>query len=243
MDDFVSDTPASNSANYGCAVGSSACGSADMVQNYMDYSDDACMNLFTLGQRNRMRALFESGGYRSSLLNSAACGDEVAPTCDDGLQNGDEEGVDCGGSNCEPCICGGVEVTMTLNFDNYPSETSWQITGGGTVFASGGTYGSAPRMSTLNITECLPEGCYTVTVFDSYGDGLCCGYGEGSYFVTDEYGNELASGASFGSSSSGNFCVAIDNGPNPTCEDGIQNGDETDIDCGGPDCEPCQTGP
>ena len=267
VDDFVSDTPASNSANYGCALGNSACGSVDMVQNYMDYSDDACMNLFTLGQRNRMRALFESGGYRSSLLNSSACGDVVAPTCDDGLQNGDEEGIDCGGSNCEPCICEGVEVTMTLNFDNYPSETSWQITGGGTVFASGGTYGSQPQMSTLNITECLPEGCYTVTVFDSYGDGLCCSYGEGSYFVTDEYGNELASGASFSSSSSGNFCVTIDNGPNPTCDDGILNGDETGIDCGGscaacatcddgilngdetgidcggPDCEPCQTGP
>ncbi len=240
VDDFVSDTPASNSANYGCALGNSACGSVDMVQNYMDYSDDACMNLFTLGQRNRMRALFESGGYRSSLLNSSACGDVVAPTCDDGLQNGDEEGIDCGGSNCEPCICDGVEVTMTLNFDNYPSETSWQITGGGTVFASGGTYGSQPQMSTLNITECLPEGCYTVTVFDSYGDGLCCSYGEGSYFVTDEYGNELASGASFSSSSSGNFCVTIDNGPNPTCDDGIQNGDETGIDCGG-SCAACAT--
>jgi len=240
VDDFVSDTPASNSANYGCALGNSACGSVDMVQNYMDYSDDACMNLFTLGQRNRMRALFESGGYRSSLLNSSACGDVVAPTCDDGLQNGDEEGIDCGGSNCEPCICDGVEVTMTLNFDNYPSETSWQITGGGTVFASGGTYGSQPQMSTLNITECLPEGCYTVTVFDSYGDGLCCSYGEGSYFVTDEYGNELASGASFSSSSSGNFCVTIDNGPNPTCDDGILNGDETGIDCGG-SCAACAT--
>ena len=240
VDDFVSDTPASNSANYGCALGNSACGSVDMVQNYMDYSDDACMNLFTLGQRNRMRALFESGGYRSSLLNSSACGDVVAPTCDDGLQNGDEEGIDCGGSNCEPCICEGVEVTMTLNFDNYPSETSWQITGGGTVFASGGTYGSQPQMSTLNITECLPEGCYTVTVFDSYGDGLCCSYGEGSYFVTDEYGNELASGASFSSSSSGNFCVTIDNGPNPTCDDGILNGDETGIDCGG-SCVACAT--
>lgn len=267
VDDFVSDTPTSNAANYGCDVGSSACGSVDMVQNYMDYSDDACMNLYTVGQRNRMRALFESGGYRSSLLNSSACGDVVAPTCDDGIQNGDEEGIDCGGSNCEPCVCDGVDVTMTLNFDNYPSETSWEIVGSGEVVASGGTYGSQPQMSTLNITQCLPEGCYTVTVFDSYGDGLCCQYGEGSYVVTDEYGNELASGASFNSTSSGNFCISVDNGPDPTCDDGIQNGnetgvdcggdcaacptcddglqngEETGIDCGGPDCEPCETGP
>ena len=240
VDDFVSDTPTSNAANYGCDVGSSACGSVDMVQNYMDYSDDACMNLYTVGQRNRMRALFESGGYRSSLLNSSACGDVVAPTCDDGIQNGDEEGIDCGGSNCEPCVCDGVDVTMTLNFDNYPSETSWEIVGSGEVVASGGTYGSQPQMSTLNITQCLPEGCYTVTVFDSYGDGLCCQYGEGSYVVTDEYGNELASGASFNSTSSGNFCISIDNGPDPTCDDGIQNGNETGVDCGG-DCAACPT--
>ena len=240
VDDFVSDTPTSNAANYGCDVGSSACGSVDMVQNYMDYSDDACMNLYTVGQRNRMRALFESGGYRSSLLNSSACGDVVAPTCDDGIQNGDEEGIDCGGSNCEPCVCDGVDVTMTLNFDNYPSETSWEIVGSGEVVASGGTYGSQPQMSTLNITQCLPEGCYTVTVFDSYGDGLCCQYGEGSYVVTDEYGNELASGASFNSTSSGNFCISIDNGPDPTCDDGIQNGNETGVDCGG-DCSACAT--
>ena len=53
-----STTPRSDGPNYGCALGSSACGSTDMVQNYMDYSDDACMNLFTQGQSDRMNALF-----------------------------------------------------------------------------------------------------------------------------------------------------------------------------------------
>ncbi len=43
VDDFVGDTPSSNGANYGCDLGTEACGSVDMVQNYMDYSDDACM--------------------------------------------------------------------------------------------------------------------------------------------------------------------------------------------------------
>ena len=54
VDDFVSDTPTSDAANYGCAVGHVSCSSTDMVQNYMDYSDDACMNLFTEGQKNRI---------------------------------------------------------------------------------------------------------------------------------------------------------------------------------------------
>jgi hypothetical protein len=38
--------------------------------NYMDFTDDACMNLFTEGQKDRMRALFLHGGPRASLLSS-----------------------------------------------------------------------------------------------------------------------------------------------------------------------------
>lgn len=103
VDDFVSDTPASDGPNYGCAEGHVSCGSVDMVQNYMDYSDDVCMNLFTEGQSLRMDALFAPGGARASLTSSNGCGAPVEPTCDDGIQNGDETGVDCGGSNCPAC--------------------------------------------------------------------------------------------------------------------------------------------
>lgn len=103
VDDFVSDTPSSDGPNYGCALGHVSCGSVDMVQNYMDYSDDACMNLFTEGQSLRMDALFAPGGARASLTSSNGCGAPAEPTCDDGIQNGDETGVDCGGSNCPAC--------------------------------------------------------------------------------------------------------------------------------------------
>jgi len=101
-DDFVSDTPVSDAANYGCASGHVSCGSTDMVQNYMDYSDDDCMNLFTQGQADRMCAVLLPGGVRDGLSSSGGCGAPVEPTCNDGIQNGDEEGVDCGGS-CAPC--------------------------------------------------------------------------------------------------------------------------------------------
>lgn len=237
VDDFVSDTPESDGPNYGCATGHVSCGSTDMVQNYMDYSDDACMNLMTAGQKNRMRALFESGGYRASLLASQACGTPVTPTCSDGIQNGDETGVDCGGS-CAPCNCDGTEVTVSITLDNYPEETSWTITNaGGAVVASGGTYASQPDGSTVSGTYCLPDGCYDFTINDTYGDGICCSYGNGSYSVSGG-GATLASGGSFGNSEVTNFCVG--GGPQPTCDDGIQNGDETGVDCGG-SCAPCAT--
>ena len=102
VDDFVGDTPLSDGPNYGCALGHVSCGSVDMVQNYMDYSDDACMNLYTDGQALRMHALFAPGGFRFSLTESGGCGAPADPTCTDGIQNGDETGIDCGGS-CAPC--------------------------------------------------------------------------------------------------------------------------------------------
>ena len=240
-DDFVTDTPSSDGANYGCATGHVSCQTTDMVENYMDYSDDACMNLYTAGQKNRMRALFESGGYRASLLNSSGCGPVTPATCDDGIQNGDETGVDCGGADCAPCTCDGVEVTVTVNFDNYPEETSWEISSGNTTVFNGGTYPNEPDGSTSSFSQCLADGCYTFTMSDSYGDGLCCSYGTGSYTVSDESDNILASGASFGGSESTDFCVTSVGGPEPTCEDGEQNGDETGVDCGGADCPACAT--
>ncbi|MGB3008306.1 MAG: T9SS type A sorting domain-containing protein, partial [Chitinophagaceae bacterium] len=42
----------------------------DMYMNYMDFTSDACVNMFTLGQKERMRALFEPGGPRAGLLTS-----------------------------------------------------------------------------------------------------------------------------------------------------------------------------
>ena len=70
QDDFVEDTPASDGPNYGCpSYPTVNCKSPDMTMNYMDYVDDACMYMFTDGQRNRMRAIFQSGGARASMLN------------------------------------------------------------------------------------------------------------------------------------------------------------------------------
>ncbi|RAJ17961.1 immunoglobulin-like domain-containing protein [Olleya aquimaris] len=209
-DDFVSDTPTSDAANYGCATGHVSCGTTDMVQNYMDYSDDSCMNLYTQGQKARMRAVLLPGGVRASLGASTKCdGGGSTPTCTDGIQNGDETGVDCGGSSCSPCqtACNDNDVNVTITFDNYPEETAWTIkNSSGTTVASGGTYGSQPDGSTISETLCLPDGCYDFTITDAYGDGICCSYGNGSYSVTNG-STTLASGGSFASSEVTNFCV------------------------------------
>lgn len=69
-DDFVADTPVAGSSNSACPTYPSvSCKTPDMTMNYMDYTYDACMYMFTDGQRNRMRALFTNGGSRASMLN------------------------------------------------------------------------------------------------------------------------------------------------------------------------------
>lgn len=97
-------------------------------------------------------------------------------------------------------------VTLTLTFDNYPEETSWEIRDGATVVASGGTYPSQPDGSTINVDVDLIDGCYDFVISDAYGDGICCSYGSGSYSLTDG-GTTLASGGAFGTSETTAFCV------------------------------------
>ncbi|WP_345264748.1 M43 family zinc metalloprotease [Nibrella viscosa] len=77
-DDFVGDTPPQASESRGCPVGRVSCGAVNMVQNYMDYSDDACFNIFTIGQKQRMRAVMEISPRRATLLTSNVCGSLVA---------------------------------------------------------------------------------------------------------------------------------------------------------------------
>ena len=75
-DDFVNDTPTQQSANTGCpAFPSTSCGNApngDMFMNYMDYTDDACMYMFTVGQKSRADAAIAN--TRNQLSTSGACG-------------------------------------------------------------------------------------------------------------------------------------------------------------------------
>ena len=66
----------------------------------------------------------------------------------------------------------------------------------------------------MNISLTLADGNYTFTINDAYGDGICCGYGNGSYSLTSG-GTVYASGGSFGSSESTNFCVEGSGGPTP----------------------------
>jgi hypothetical protein len=73
-DDLVDDTPKQGNFTAGCPnTFRSSCSNGtlgDMYMNYMDYTNDACMNLFTQGQKQRMMSMFAPGGPRQNLLQS-----------------------------------------------------------------------------------------------------------------------------------------------------------------------------
>ena len=84
-DDLVGDTPKQQTSNYGCPayphVTCSNGTAGDMFMNYMDYVDDQCMQMFSIGQRDRIYGVLQTGGARASLASSLGCTAPTLSTC------------------------------------------------------------------------------------------------------------------------------------------------------------------
>ena len=107
-----------------------------------------------------------------------------------------------------PAPCNNNMVTLALNFDNFASETTWNLTdASGNIVQSGSGYTQNDNGTTQYFNFCLPTGCYDFNIYDSFGDGICCAWGQGSYNLIDANGVVLASGGSFGHSDHRNICV------------------------------------
>ncbi|MEQ8477554.1 M43 family zinc metalloprotease [Fulvivirga sp.] len=73
IDDYCDDTPKTSSVTHGCPTDKLSCdGEKAMIENYMDYTNDECMNIFTNDQIYRMRTVLENSPRRKSLLTSKA---------------------------------------------------------------------------------------------------------------------------------------------------------------------------
>ncbi|MCF8408431.1 MAG: T9SS type A sorting domain-containing protein [Crocinitomicaceae bacterium] len=105
-------------------------------------------------------------------------------------------------------------VYVNITTDAYGSETTWKLkNSAGTVVSQGGPWTDltaagqtvqTPVAATLN-----PSQCYTFEILDSYGDGICCSYGNGAYSVTDANGTVLVSGGEFTDSDKGVFKTGV----------------------------------
>ncbi|WP_350294070.1 hypothetical protein [uncultured Croceitalea sp.] len=130
----------------------------------------------------------------------------------DGILNGDDFDDDNDGILDTQELCGTNPVTsgptnstivVTIITDNYPGETTWTLDAPSGQIASGGPYPNTGTTytQTINTSE---TGIFTFEILDSFGDGICCTYGSGSYNV-ELNGNSVATGGDFGSSESTDF--------------------------------------
>jgi hypothetical protein len=106
VDDYCDDTPNSRAPNYTCTSERISCDSRDMFENYMDYTNDVCMNLFTLCQKERMRAVLANSPRRESLVNSPGLEEPVLVTNDAGIREITSPQV----SSCESSFNPEIEV-------------------------------------------------------------------------------------------------------------------------------------
>ena len=285
LNDYCLDTPPANDQNSGCAQ-TSTCSATSMIENYMDYTNDSCKNIFTEDQKTRIRTVLENSPRRVALATSSgclppsvfdakvgainvggSCDVEVAPivtlynigtstiitsaqisygiegetaqtyqwtgtldiqenieitlpvvefqqtsnftatlvsvngTTDDNTLN-DSKTVTKTVST-PPMFTSSI-VTLSLTTDDYGDETTWVlVNNSGAVIAQGINYSDN---QTYSQAFELTDDCYTFTIYDEYGDGICCNYGQGSYTLTA--GSEvIVSGGTFGASESTPFGI------------------------------------
>ncbi|MDF2158113.1 choice-of-anchor J domain-containing protein [Algoriphagus sp. CAU 1675] len=108
IDDYVADTPEQDASNNICNSNPSrfSCGSNDMIQNFMDYTPDACMNLFTLGQVERFDVVLANSPRRVTLVNNRATQEPTLPDLDLAIT----KIIEPGAFVCDPTITPSIEV-------------------------------------------------------------------------------------------------------------------------------------
>jgi PKD repeat protein len=151
--DYCNDTPTQSSLNFGCPnfpnVSCSNGPNGDMFMNYMDYTDDACMFMFTPNQKARMVTTLNNSPFRVNLAASNRCSPPVvaAPVV---AFTANSTSVSAGSS-----------VNFTDQSTNSPVSWSWSFPGGtpststaqnpsGIVYNTAGTY--AVTLTATNAT-------------------------------------------------------------------------------------------
>ena len=101
----------------------------------------------------------------------------------------------------------GEPVTLNLVPDNFGTDITWELANDqGTVLYNGGPY--ANNSTTPVIREyCLGSGCYTITIADVFGDGICCSSGNGHYGITSAFGTHVESNGQYGFGETRTFCL------------------------------------
>jgi hypothetical protein len=195
-----------------------------------------------------------NGDCGSNFCNGGVCQPMPAPSCTDGMKNGNETDVDCGGTcpacpagkscsagrDCQSMVCNGGRCQPPSCSDGVRNGTETDVDCGGTcpTCPSGRmcSRGSDCQSRVCTGGMCQAPSCTdgirngTETDVDC-GGGSCPKCGMGSMCNGN---GDCGSGFC-----NGGVCQPM---PAATCNDGMKNGNETDVDCGGGTCPACTAG-
>ncbi|MCY7306991.1 MAG: T9SS type A sorting domain-containing protein, partial [Rhodoferax sp.] len=153
----------------------------------------------------------DGDGICDAIDNCPSAFGTLGDPCNDGNPNTINDALNAN------CICAGTctanQVTLTLNTDGNANQTSWDIviTSTSTVVCNGSGYANN---STIVVSCCLPNGCYDLRVYDSFGDGII----PGGHVLRDAANNRIidnfGNGSTFTSTSFSTlgFCVPLGSG-------------------------------
>jgi hypothetical protein len=177
----------------------------------------------------------------STTTATVASSSGAAPTCTDGIEDGSETDVDCGGPVCSPCANGKTCLAGTDCASDFCTAGVCQPSagdGGPTCSSCAAVFMGAdpgtictPTAGSLymDLASCLCTGSCATACADACDTGG----------APSPACQTCASGSMSGCSAQLEGCLA---GVAPTCSDGLKDGAETDVDCGGVECPPCATG-
>ncbi|PHS10600.1 MAG: hypothetical protein COA88_02315 [Kordia sp.] len=129
VDDYCNDTPSAGGANYGTAQNTS-CGSADQVENYMDYTDDAIMNIFTADQVARIATVISVADGFVDLVNSTTGDADPTVSFLANSSANPSEGSECSFTDITRTVSLGVAA-------NAITTVNFTVNNGGTTATNG----------------------------------------------------------------------------------------------------------
>lgn len=173
--DQVADTPVQQDENYGCPtypLSPNSCSTTnsngDMFMNYMDYSDDGCMNAFSVGQGTRMQASLNLAS-RVGLKNSIGCQPVNLALNDAGIS----AIVSPSGSSCDLTF---IPVVTLKNFGSNTLTSAiinFNIDGGtNQTFNYSGTLASQATVNITLTSMTTNAGNHTFNAFTTMPNGV-----------------------------------------------------------------------
>lgn len=218
-------------------------------QNGNDSSVNRVCSRYSTADGSTVKHRVTARGYRLQLKRGVAV---ACPSCADGILNGDETDVDCGGSTCAACgdgsscsagsdctsgVCSGGTCQAASCSDGVQNGSETDIDCGGGVCAPCGLGQNCSNGGDCATGTCSAGICVLPQCSNGIQDGdetdVDCG---GASCPACDVGQGcLNDGDCVTAVCMANLCQA------PSCSDGVQNGDETDTDCGG-SCPGCGAG-